>query len=142
MDQARKRQREKDTHMDRHTLIIPVLLTLTSPLHSYPVERNIPTPASTATPSRALESQLEKSLAWRCSQTLAHQPIGARGRRRDGAESADFGASQLCRGLLEQCDLCADAVRALCTAVSLAAVLGRLKVYKTAGWQPPPLLLS
>ena len=87
-----------------------------------------------ATPSRALERQLERSLAWRCSQTVAHQPKGSRDRRLDAAaaaaaaapggsgsgpsEKADFGAAQLCRGLLDQCDLCADSVRSLCTAVS------------------------
>lgn len=34
----------------------------------------------------------------------------------------DYGAARLCGGLLEQCDLCADAARALCTAVSLGSV--------------------
>lgn len=85
--------------------------------------------------SRALERQLESSLEWRCCQTVALQPRGGRDRRRDAdataavsggsgsstPEEADFGAAQLCRGLLEQCDLCADAVRALCAAVSPAA---------------------
>lgn len=81
-----------------------------------------------STAFRALESQLERSLAWRCSQTLADRPKGVRERRREAAafpggssEKADFGAARLCAGLLEQCDLCADAVRALCTAVSQAA---------------------
>lgn len=74
---------------------------------------------------RALESQLERALAWRTSQTL--DPKGVRDRGRSAAvpggstEGVDFGAARLCRELLEQCDLCADAVRMLGTAVSLAA---------------------
>lgn len=76
--------------------------------------------------SRALENQLERSLAWRCSQPLAQK--GVRDRGRDSTvpggspDGVDYGAARLCRGLLEQCDLCADAARALCTAVSPGSV--------------------
>ena len=38
-----------------------------------------------------------------------------------GTPEQDFGAARLCRGLLEQCDLCVDAVRGLCAAVSREA---------------------
>ncbi|CAN0044298.1 unnamed protein product, partial [Hapterophycus canaliculatus] len=70
---------------------------------------------------RALESQLERSLAWRCSQTLVPKGVRGRGQKSaapgGSAEGVDYGAARLCRGLLEQCDLCADAVRGLCAAV-------------------------
>ncbi|CAM9655803.1 unnamed protein product [Pylaiella littoralis] len=58
---------------------------------------------------RALENQLGRSLAWRRSQPLAQK-----------GDAMDYGAARLCGGLLEQCDLCADAARALCTAVRAA----------------------
>ncbi|CAN0174327.1 unnamed protein product, partial [Ectocarpus sp. 13 AM-2016] len=74
---------------------------------------------------RALESQLERALAWRCSQTLDLKGVRDRGRSAavsgGSTEGVDFGAARLCRGLLEQCDLCADAVRTLGTAVRSAA---------------------
>lgn len=42
-------------------------------------------------------------------------PGGGDEEERQGKE--DYGSAKWCRGLLEQCDLCADAVRALCSAV-------------------------
>ncbi|CAM9806929.1 unnamed protein product, partial [Laminaria digitata] len=73
---------------------------------------------------RALEGQLELSLAWRCSQTLTRKGLRDRGRGSNvpggGTPEQDYGMARLCRGLLEQCDLCVDAVRGLCTAVRAA----------------------
>ncbi|CBJ25714.1 expressed unknown protein [Ectocarpus siliculosus] len=79
---------------------------------------------------RTLESQLERALAWRCSQTLDVKGVRDRGKSATvpggSTEGVDFGAARLCRGLLEQCDLCADAVRMLGTA-------------RKTGVQMPPL---
>ncbi|CAN0572506.1 unnamed protein product, partial [Ectocarpus sp. 12 AP-2014] len=70
----------------------------------------------------------ERALAWRCSQTLDVKGVRDRGKSAavpgGSTEGVDFGAARLCRGLLEQCDLCADAVRTLGTAVRSATFPG------------------